>query len=114
MGWPSSSYPGSGRLLPSQLITLVVEVVSRTSADRDYVAKRSIHAAGRVPACLVVDPVVGQCVLPAIPVGEGDDADHRAQRVTKFGEPLPPGPLGIELDTGDFGTFQGVRPHRRP
>lgn len=88
--------------------------MSKTSVDRDYVVKRSIYAAGRVPAYLIVDPVVGQCVLLTIPVGKGDDADYRAQRVTKFGEPLPLEPLGIELDTSDFGTFQGVRPHHYP
>ncbi|MFJ8211500.1 Uma2 family endonuclease [Streptomyces sp. NPDC096033] len=106
--------PGSGRLLPSQLITLVVEVVSKTSVDRDYVTKRSIYAAGRVPAYLIVDPIVGQCVLLTSPVGKGDDADYRSQRLWKFGESVLLEPLGIELDTSDFGTFQGVRPHRYP
>ncbi len=106
--------PGSGRLLPSQLITLVVEVVSKTSVDRDYVVKRSVYAAGRVPAYLIIDPIVAQCVLLTIPAGRGDDADYRSQRVSKFGEPLPLELLGIELDTSDFGTFEGVRPHRHP
>ncbi|MFJ4315936.1 Uma2 family endonuclease [Streptomyces lavendulae] len=108
------AHPGSGRLLPSQLVTLVVEVVSKTSVDRDYVVKRSIYAAGRVPAYLIVDPIVAQCVLLTVPVGKGDDADYRSQLVSKFGEPLPLEPLGIELDTSDFGTLQGVRPHRYP
>ncbi|MFJ6781102.1 Uma2 family endonuclease [Streptomyces yangpuensis] len=106
--------PGAGRLLPSQLITLVVEVVSKTSVDRDYVVKRSIYAAGGVPAYLIIDPIVAQCVLLTIPAGRGDDADYRSQRVSKFGEPLPLELLGIELDTSDFGTFEGVRPHRHP
>jgi Uma2 family endonuclease len=41
--------PDSGRLLPSQLVTMVVEVVSKSSAYQDYVVKRSIYAAGRIP-----------------------------------------------------------------
>ncbi|ROQ98064.1 Uma2 family endonuclease [Streptomyces sp. 2132.2] len=106
--------PESGRLLPSQLITLVVEVVSKTSVDRDYVVKRSIYAAGRVSAYLIIDPIVAQCVLLTIPAGKGDDADYRSQRISKFGELLPLELLGIELNTSDFGTFKGVRPHRHP
>ncbi|MBP2050639.1 Uma2 family endonuclease [Streptomyces griseochromogenes] len=41
--------PGSGRLLPSSLITMVVEVVSKSSVHQDYVVKRSIYAAGKTP-----------------------------------------------------------------
>ncbi|MEU6313860.1 Uma2 family endonuclease [Streptomyces sp. NPDC047014] len=108
------AHTGSGRLLPSQLITLVVEVASRTSVDRDYVVKRSVYAAGRVPAYLIIDPVSAQCVLLTIPVGAGDEADYRAQRVSKFGEPLPLELLGVELDTSEFGTFEGVRARRHP
>ncbi|MFK0219879.1 Uma2 family endonuclease [Streptomyces vinaceus] len=107
-------HPDAGRLLPSKLITLVVEVVSKTSVDRDYGVKRWIYAAGEVPAYLIIDPVVGHCVLLTVPVGRGDEADYRAQQITKFGEPLPLELLGIELDTSEFGTYQGVRPHHRP
>ncbi|WP_328740060.1 hypothetical protein OHA91_25105 [Streptomyces erythrochromogenes] len=49
-----------------------------------------------------------------IPAGRGDDADHRSQRVSRFGEPLPLELLGIEPETSDFATFEGVRPHRHP
>ncbi|MFF3907012.1 Uma2 family endonuclease [Streptomyces sp. NPDC001848] len=106
--------PDSGRLLPSQLITLVVEVVSKTSVDRDYGIKRSIYAAGKIPAYLIIDPIVAQCVLLTEPVGDGEVADYRAQRITKFGDPLPLEPLGIELDTSEFGTLTGVRRHHLP
>lgn len=106
--------PDSARLLPSQLITLVVEVVSRTSVDRDYGIKRSIYAAGRVPAYLVIDPIMAHCVLLTEPVGDGEVADYRAQRITKFGDPLPLEALGVELDTSEFGTLTGVRPHHLP
>ncbi|MBC9726793.1 Uma2 family endonuclease [Streptomyces sp. TRM68367] len=106
--------PGSGRLLPCQLITMVVEVVSKTSVARDYGVKRSIYAAGNVPAYLIVDPIMAQCVLLTKPEGKGEDADYRAQHIAKFGEPLPLDVLGVELDTSEFGTFPGVKPHRYP
>ncbi|MEU6369049.1 Uma2 family endonuclease [Streptomyces sp. NPDC046931] len=106
--------PRSGRLLPSPLITMVVEVVSKTSVARDYEVKRSIYAAGKVPAYLIVDPVMAQCVLLTNPDGEGERAGYQTQHVTKFGAGLPLAILGIELDTSEFGTFPGVRPHRYP
>ncbi|MFI6402663.1 Uma2 family endonuclease [Streptomyces sp. NPDC050548] len=106
--------PESGRLLPSRLITLVVEVVSKTSVDRDYGVKRSIYAAGKVPAYLIVDPVMAQCVLLTEPQGVGDAADYQVQRITKFGDPVPLDLLDVELDTSGFGTLPGVKPHRRP
>jgi len=106
--------PASGRLLPSGLITMVVEVVSKTSVERDYGVKRSIYAAGQVPAYLVIDPIMGQCVLLTNPVGRGEAADYRQQYIVKFGEPLPVDILGIELDTSEFRTFPDVRPHRYP
>ncbi|MBA2806094.1 Uma2 family endonuclease [Streptomyces sp. KM273126] len=106
--------PDSGRLLPSPLITMVVEVVSKTSVTRDYGVKRSIYAAGKVPAYLIADPIMAQCVLLTNPAGLGEDADYRRQEIIKFGDPLPLEVLGLELDTSDFGTFPGVRPHRYP
>jgi Uma2 family endonuclease len=106
--------PESGRLLPSQLITLVVEVVSKTSVDRDYGIKRSIYAAGKIPAYLIIDPIVAHCVLLTEPVGNGEEADYQAQRITKFGDPLPLELLGAKLDTSGFGTLSGVRRHHRP
>jgi Uma2 family endonuclease len=106
--------PGSGRLLPSGLMTLVVEVVSRTSVIRDCTVKRSIYAAGKVPAHLVVDPIMAHCVLFTVPAGDRDDADYQAQPTVKSGDPLPLDMLGLDLHTGEFGTFTGVRPHRHP
>jgi len=106
--------PESGNLVPSQLVTLVVEVVSKTSVDRDYGMKRSIYAAGRIPVYLIIDPIMAHCVLLTDPVGEGDQADYRGQWITKFGDPVLFEPLGVELDTGEFGTLTGVRRHRLP
>ncbi|MFJ9468483.1 Uma2 family endonuclease [Streptomyces caniferus] len=106
--------PDSGRLLPSEMVTMLVEVVSKNSVERDYGIKRSIYAAGKVPAYLIIDPIVAHCVLLTEPVGGGDEADYTVQRITKFGDPVPLELLGIELDTSDFGTLPNVRPHRRP
>lgn len=97
--------PESGRLLPSESVTLVVEVVSQTSVHRDYVLKRSLYAAGRVPGYLVVDPLAGKCFLLTEPFGEGQEADYRVQRMALFGDPLPLDPLGTKLDTGEFQTL---------
>ncbi|MFJ3660911.1 Uma2 family endonuclease [Streptomyces sp. NPDC090119] len=106
--------PDSGRLVPCRLISLVVEVVSKSSVHHDYVIKRSIYAAGEIPAYLVIDPIMGHSVLLTKPAGKGDDADYRSQEIIKFGDRLPLDVLGIELDTDEFGTLPGVRPHRYP
>lgn len=106
--------PASGRLLPSGLVTMVVEVVSKTSVDRDYGVKRSIYAAGGVPVYLIVDPIMAQCVLLTDPVGEGERADYKGQEKSKFGDPLPLDALGVVLDTSGFGTLPDVKPHRWP
>jgi Uma2 family endonuclease len=106
--------PDSGRLLPCQLITMVVEVVSKNSVHRDYAVKRSIYAAGNVPAYLIIDPIMAQCVLLTKPDGKGEDANYRAQYIAKFGQPLMLDVLGVELKTSEFGTFPNVKPHRYP
>lgn len=76
--------------------------------------KRSIYAAGKIPAYLVVDPIMAQCVLLTKPAGQGEDADYLSQEIVKFGDPVPLEVLGVELDTTEFGTFPDVRPHRYP
>ncbi|MFK0151896.1 Uma2 family endonuclease [Streptomyces sp. NPDC090499] len=106
--------PDSGRLLPCQLITMVVEVVSENSVHRDYAVKRSIYAAGNVPAYLIIDPIMARCVLLTKPEGKGEEADYRMQYVEKFGRPMMLDVLGVELNTSEFGTFPDVKPHRYP
>jgi Uma2 family endonuclease len=106
--------PASGRLLPSALITMVVEVVSKTSVDRDYGVKRSIYAAGGVPVYLIVDPVMAQCVVLTGPEGVGEKADYKGQKIWKFGETVPLPTLGLDVDTSGFSTLPNVRPHRWP
>ncbi|MFF2038891.1 Uma2 family endonuclease [Kitasatospora sp. NPDC058170] len=96
-----------GRLLPSPAVTLVVEVVSRTSVDRDYRTKREMYAEGMIPAYLIVDPIKGVCVLLtelSRPSGTGPQG-YMSERTSKFGEPVPVDVLGIVLDTTDFRTY---------
>jgi Uma2 family endonuclease len=106
--------PDSGRLLPSKLVTMVVEVVSKSSVHQDYVTKRSIYAAGKIPAYLILDPIMGHCVLLTKPASQGEDADYLSQEIIKFGNSVSLEVLGLELDTTEFGTFPNVRPHRYP
>jgi Uma2 family endonuclease len=100
--------PASGRLLPVTLVTLLVEVVSKTSRLRDHVTKRSIYAAGGVPAYLIIDPFAAKCVMLTEPGGAGEQADYRAERTSKFGEPVPVDVLGMMLETSDVGTLPDV------
>ena len=65
-----------------------------------------MYAAGQVPAYLIVDPLVGRCVLPTEPHGTGEQADYRTERTSKFGEPVPLDVLGVTLETGEFGTLE--------
>ncbi|MFI9200419.1 Uma2 family endonuclease [Streptomyces sp. NPDC053048] len=93
-------------LIPSPDVTMVVEVVSKTSGDRDYGVKRSIYAAGQVPAYLIIDPFAAQCLLLTDPVGTGYEAAYRAQWTTKFGDPVPIRVLDLTLDTSRFRTLE--------
>lgn len=106
--------PASGRLLPSELVTAVVEVVSKSSVLQDYVVKRSIYAAGKIPTYLILDPIMAHCVLLTKPAGQGEEANYLSQEIIKFGDPVPLEALGVELDTTEFGTFLDVKPHRYP
>ena len=99
------AFVGPGRLVPAPAVTLLLEVVSRNSKRRDYQDKRSIYAAGKVPAYLIVDPLEGTCMLLTEPTGAGEETDYKVQRTSKFGEPLPIDVLGLELDTNEFQTL---------
>ncbi|MFI0740954.1 Uma2 family endonuclease [Streptomyces sp. NPDC021100] len=102
------AFEGPGRLVPAAAATLLVEVVSKTSALRDYHQKRSMYAAGRVPAYLIIDPFAAKCVLLTEPFGAGEKADYRTERTSKFGEPVPLDLMGVTLDTSDFRTLPGT------
>lgn len=104
----------SGWLVPASDVTLLLEVVSLRSADRDYGLKRSIYAAGRIPAYLIVDPYDARCVLLTEPDGAGEEADYEVQRAVPFGVPLRVDALGTKLETSRFGTLPAVTRHRRP
>ncbi|MFG2827821.1 Uma2 family endonuclease [Streptomyces sp. NPDC048434] len=108
------SQKGPGRLIPAPAVTLLVEVVSKTSIDRDYGDKRSIYAAGRVPVYLIIDPTAGQCVVLTEPTGSGEEADYQMECTTKFGVPVPLDVLGVKLNTTEFETLPAVTRHRRP
>ncbi len=96
---------GPGRLVPAPLVALLVEVVSENSVHHDYRLKRSMFAAGQVPAYLIIDPLLGRCVLLTEPSGTGERADYRVERISEFGEPVPLEVLGITLETGEFQTL---------
>ncbi|MER6029664.1 Uma2 family endonuclease [Streptomyces sp. NPDC001851] len=55
--------PDRGTRVPSEAVTASVEVVSKTSVHCDYRVKPSVYAQARVPAYLVIDPVMAQCGL---------------------------------------------------
>ncbi|MFD3954184.1 Uma2 family endonuclease [Streptomyces sp. NK08203] len=93
---------------------MLVEVVSRSSVDRDYGDKRSIYAAGGVPGYLIVDPMAAQCVLLTEPYGEGEQADYGVEQTFSFGLGVPVPLLGVELETAEFPTLPPVKRHRRP
>ncbi|MEU2870768.1 Uma2 family endonuclease [Streptomyces olivoreticuli] len=102
------AFEGPGRLIPAPAATLVLEVVSRYSAHTDHVLKRSLYAAGQVPAYLIIDPFAAQCVLLTERTGSGEEADYLNKRTTKFGDPVPLAMLGIALDTSEFQTLPGT------
>ncbi|MFF7988272.1 Uma2 family endonuclease [Kitasatospora xanthocidica] len=97
----------SGRLLPALAVTLVVEVVSKTSVLRDYRTKRELYAEGQIPAYLIVDPIKGVCVLLTEPSRAAASGlpDYAVERTAKFGEAIPLDLLGITLDTSEFQAY---------
>lgn len=96
--------PDSGRLLPVEAVTMLVEVVSRVSAHCDYVTKRSIYAGSGVPVYLTIDPAAAACLVFTEPYGSGECADYRCQRSWRYGETVHLPVLDIGIDTGEFRT----------
>ncbi|MFF4355718.1 Uma2 family endonuclease [Streptomyces sp. NPDC001604] len=97
-----SACPDSGRLVPVEVVTMLVEVVSRASAHRDYVTKRSIYAGSGVPVYLIVDPAAAACLVLTEPYGSGECADYRCQRSWRYGETLHLPVLNIGINTREF------------
>ncbi|MFJ9440359.1 Uma2 family endonuclease [Kitasatospora sp. NPDC101235] len=99
--------PEAGRLLSASAVTVVVEVVSRTSAHRDYRTKREMYAQGGIPAYLIVDPLKGVCVLLTdLTTDTASGAPvYWSERTTKFGDPIQVDLLDITLDTSEFQTY---------
>jgi Uma2 family endonuclease len=94
-----------GRLLPAAAVTLVVEVVSKTSVDRDYRVKRELYAEGVIPAYLIIDPLKGQWLLLTGPTRATADGtpDYLTAQSGKFGDPVPV--LDLTVDTDRFQTY---------
>ncbi|XUL88062.1 Uma2 family endonuclease [Streptomyces galilaeus] len=99
-----------GRLVPAPAVTMLVEVVSKTSAHRDYVEKRSIYAAGGVPVYLIIDPFEAKCVVLTEPTGTGLAANYQSERTRKFGDLVTLPIVGIDLDTTTFATLPRLMP----
>ncbi|AUG77166.1 hypothetical protein CFP65_2328 [Kitasatospora sp. MMS16-BH015] len=98
---------GPGRLIPAAAVTMVVEVVSKTSVDRDHRTKRLMYAEGAIPVYLIVDPLQGVCVLLTEPSEETVSGlpDYCSERTSRFGADIPVEVLGITLDTTEFQTY---------
>ncbi|MFD9373341.1 Uma2 family endonuclease [Streptomyces sp. NPDC060020] len=110
----NGSEPGPGRLIPAPAVAMLVEVVSKNSADADYGIKRSMYAAGQVPAYLIIDPFEAECLLLTEPTGTGEDADYKVGRRVRFGDPVPLDVLDVKLETHDFGTLPKFKRYHRP
>ncbi|QKV95024.1 Uma2 family endonuclease [Streptomyces sp. NA02950] len=98
-------FEGPGRLVPAPAVTMVVEVISKTSARRDYQDKRSVYAAGQIPAYLIIDPIAAKCVLLTEPKGAGEEADYWTERASEFGDPVTIEALDLTLETDEFHTL---------
>lgn len=83
-----------------QDVELVLEVISRGTADDDYGKKKKAYAVAGVSVYLIVDPYAGECHLHARPV---DDRFWNTQTFA-FGERIDLKPHGIDLalETEDF------------
>ncbi|MER6141659.1 Uma2 family endonuclease [Streptomyces sparsogenes] len=87
---------------PADEIILVAEVVSESNPENDTVKKVRKYALAGIPYYLIVNPIVGKCLLYSLPSGE----HYRASLETDFGEPVPLGePLGTDLDTSALYTY---------
>ncbi|MGW1073884.1 Uma2 family endonuclease [Streptomyces sp. NPDC002537] len=98
------AFQGPGRVVPAGAVTMLLEVVSKTSGLRDYELKPSMYAAGQVPAYLIVDPFEACCVLLTEPTGVGEEAVYQTRRTSKFGDPVPIKVLDLTLETSGFKT----------
>ncbi|WP_017541365.1 Uma2 family endonuclease [Nocardiopsis halophila] len=83
-------------------VVLAAEVVSRSNADNDRVAKLGIYAAAAIPVYLLVDPLARSSTLYSSP----ENGHYTEQTTLPFGKPVPvPEPFGFELDTSRFRTY---------
>ncbi|MEU6179078.1 Uma2 family endonuclease [Streptomyces coeruleorubidus] len=95
-------------LADSRDAVLAVEVISQSEKSREIRDKADWYAVALVPALLVVDPRKSVWALHTRP-GNGS---YQQVLPGKFGESVRlPGPLDVEVDTGDFPVY-GSPPER--
>ncbi|MFF7999022.1 Uma2 family endonuclease [Streptomyces sp. NPDC007917] len=87
---------------PADEVTLVAEIVSDSNPENDTEKKVRKYALAGIPYYLIVNAIVGKCLLYSLPSGE----HYRASLETDFGEPVPIGePIGTTLDTSALYTY---------
>jgi Uma2 family endonuclease len=84
-----------------QDLEVVLEVVSKTSQDNDFVKKVALYASCSVPLYVVVDPMTAVCTVHSSPDGDGAYAESS---VVAFGDDLvlPLGSGEIVIKTDEF------------
>ncbi|UKY51206.1 Uma2 family endonuclease [Streptomyces inhibens] len=91
-------FRGAGPWMPSDGVTMVVEVTS-TRPRNDREGKRRAYARAAIPLYLLVDRDKSTVTLFSDP----KDGDYREAHCLPFGKPLPlPAPFSFDLDTTDF------------
>ncbi|MEV6973520.1 Uma2 family endonuclease [Kitasatospora sp. NPDC093806] len=88
-------------------VEAVLEAVSPSSEDNDYVKKVRAYAECGIPIYVVIDPAQAVCTVHTAPTRTG--AYREAERVP-FGNDLflPLGDRTLVLETGDFPTEPGT------
>ena len=94
---PSESMLQTEAIDPRE-ISLVVEIVSRSNPENDYVEKTADYAAMGIPHYLIVDPRKGTC-LHQFEIGtEGGVTAYQGRIPYKYGDVIPIGELRIDTN----------------
>lgn len=101
---PDARPDGEGRWR-HQDIECVAEVISRDTADNDYVTKKVIYATAGVPVYLIADPRSGWNHVFTQP----EDGEYKSDLTLAFGKPLDltDTAVGLVLTTEDFPLDRG-------
>ncbi|WP_035798156.1 Uma2 family endonuclease [Kitasatospora mediocidica] len=86
-------------------VSLVAEVLSRSTKATDLMTKVEVYARFGIPLYLIVDPFKRRCTLHSVPASEGyTDTVH-----VDFGHPIPlPEPFGFAIDTSAFPAYRSA------